>query len=288
MKQLFNKKTAKAVSVIFAGVMAAASMAMMTGCDTAHPKVRISVEFQNETYELDYTLYRKMYPSTVRHFIELAENGYYDGMCVHDYEEKFFYTGAFTYNADDVNNGKGGLEYKDYYSTVKGYKTFTQSVFDAATGAGTYTVYGEFTNNGFSVEKNGLSHKYGSLAMYYNDISTCETKVTTNLSSTSGTATKYYKYNSATSEFYIFTGTSNSANNSKYCVFGTIDDEDVLDDLSDAIEDYIDAQDEEYEFTTNYEKVWVDENDAYADKHYVSYNVPNEPIIIKSVKVTRY
>lgn len=71
-------------------------------------------------------------------------------------------------------------------------------------------------------------------------------------------------------------------------MFGTIDDDQVLDDLSDAIEDYIDAQDEDYEFTTNYEKVWVDENDAYADKHYVSYNVPNEPIIIKSVKVTRY
>lgn len=296
MKQFFNRKFKRLGGVLCAGAIAVASALALAGCNTAHPTVEVVMEFQSVEYKLSYTLYRNMYPATVQHFIELAENGYYDGMCVHDYSSSHFYSGAFTYNSADVNNGKGGLEYVDYYSIVKGYSSFTQTVFDMADtehSAGTYTVYGEFSNNGFSVENNGLKHQYGSLAMYYNDISDiCDTKVSTRLSSdTSAYAYKDYKFNSATSEFYIFTGTSNSSANSKYCVFGVLDDEEPLEDLVSAIDDFITAQQKtntDYEFTTLYEKVLVDENDAYAPRHYVSYNIPKEEITIKTVTVTGY
>lgn len=296
MKQFFHKNLKKTASALCVGTVALASALTLAGCDTAHPTVKMVLEFQATEYELNYTLYRNMYPATVQHFIELAENGYYDGMCVHSYSSSHLYSGAFTYNSADVNNGRGGLEYVDYYSIVKGYKSFTQTVFDmddVSYSSGTYTVYGEFSNNGFSVENNGLKHQYGSLAMYYNDISDiCETKVSTRLSSdTSKYAYKDYKFNSATSEFYIFTGTSNSSANAQYCVFGVLDDEEPLEDLITAISDFITNQQKsntDYEFTTTYEKVLVDENDAYAPRHYVSYDIPNEEITIKSVKVTGY
>lgn len=289
MKLSFNKRAVRIVGAVFAGVIAASSAVMMAGCSTAHPTVKITVEFQSADYELDYKLYRKMYPATVQHFLELAENGYYDGLCVHNYTSGMIYTGVYEYNADDVGNGMGGLEYKDYYAVVSEYDSFTQTVFDTASQAGTYTLYGEFVNNGFSVENNGLSHKYGSLVMYYNDISTCTTKVRTQLSSSKDkTAVKDYKYNSATSEFYIFTGSTQTVNDAKYCVFGELVDEEQLDTLSNAITDYINAQDEDYSFTETYSKVWVDTKDAYADKHYVSYSVPKEPIVIKSVKIKNY
>jgi len=296
MKHFFNKRFKKIFSAAVVGALTLASALTLAGCDTAHPTVKMVVEFQSVEYELNYKLYRNMYPATVQHFIELAENGYYNGMCVHNYDSSHLYSGAFKYNASDINNGKGGLEYVDYYTTVKGYDSFTQTVFDMADttySAGTYTVYGEFSNNGFSVENNGLKHEYGSLAMYYNDISDiCETKVATRLSSdTSKYAYKDYKFNSATSEFYIFTGTSNSSANSKYCVFGEIEDETPLEDLITAISDFVTDQQKsntDYEFTTNYEKVLVDENDAYAPRHYVSYDIPNEEITIKSVTVTGY
>lgn len=296
MKQFFNKKLKRAAGAMCAGAIAVASALTLAGCNTAHPTIKMIVEFQSVEYELDYTLYRNMYPATVQHFIELAENGYYNGMCVHSYSSSHLYSGAFKYNASDVNNGRGGLEYVDYYSTVKAYSSFTQTVFDMADttySGGTYTVYGEFTNNGFSVENNGLKHEYGSLVMYYNDISDiCTTKVSTRLSSdTSAYAYKDYKFNSATSEFYIFTGTSNSTANAKYCVFGALDDEEPLEDLVTAINDFVTNQQKtntDYEFTTEYEKVLVDENDAYAPRHYASYDIPNEEITIKTVTVTKY
>ena len=287
MKQLWNKKFARVASTLFAGALVFTSATMFAGCTTAHPEVKITIEFNSETYELDYTLYRKMYPSTVQHFLELAENGYYDGLCVHNYATNFYYTGAYSYNETDTGNGYGGLEYKDYYATVKGYDSFTQSVFDVKTGEGTYTLYGEFVDNAYSVENNALSHRFGSLVMYYDDISSCEQKVSVKYSSSDTIGLRDYKLNAATSQFYIFGGTSSSARNSKYCVFGELQADEPLDELREAISSFIDEQGEGYEFTTDY-RVQINADDKYADKDRVTYSVPNEPIVIKSVKVTKY
>lgn len=288
MKQLINQKAKRIFSTLAAGVLAGSAALMLAGCTSAHPEVKITVEFNSETYELDYTLYRKMYPSTVQHFLELAENGYYDGLCVHNYTGSgaFFYTGAYSYNEADTANGYGGLEYKPYFETVKTYETFTQSVFDVKSGEGTYTLYGEFNNNGYSVENNALKHKFGSLVMYYEENSSTQ-KVNVQYSSSKKLGIRDYNLNAATSEFYIFGGSSSSANDPKYCVFGELKDEDVLTNLKSAISSYTSDQGEDYTFTTEY-RVQINLDDPYAEKDRVSYFVPNEPILIRSVRVTKF
>ena len=77
MIKFFKKLLVAATVVCSAGIAATAA-----GCniETDHPGIKISVEFNGETYELDYTLYRNMYPNTVRHFIELTENGLYNNL----------------------------------------------------------------------------------------------------------------------------------------------------------------------------------------------------------------
>lgn len=288
MKQLFNRKKAmRAACFVFAGVVVGTSALAMSSCTSSHPEAEITIEFNSNTYELKYKLYRNMAPATVQHFIELADNRYYDNTCINNYTSSYYYGGSYEFNENDVGNGYGGLEYKDYFSIVQSFN-LTQSVFDTATGVGTNTVYGEFTNNGVTVQNNALTHKYGSLAMYYNNNSTNTTKVKTVRSSDSSkTDIKDYKYNCATSDFYIFTGTSSTANDAKYCVFGVIQNEDVLDSLKDAIADYIDEQGDDYSFIEAY-KVQINTNDPYADQDRVTFNVPKEPIIIKTVEITKY
>ena len=83
------KKTLKKITctaLAFASVFACAATA--TACETARPQVEMKIEFNGETYTLEYELYRKIAPTTVSHFIWLADNGYYDGLCVQREERK--------------------------------------------------------------------------------------------------------------------------------------------------------------------------------------------------------
>ena len=112
------KKTLKrALCTILAGTGMVASLTMFSACTTNRPQVEIHISFNGESYTLAYRLYRKLAPSTVQHFIELAENGYYDGLCVHDYQaDSRMYTGGYTYDANVSANG--GLVEKNYFETV--------------------------------------------------------------------------------------------------------------------------------------------------------------------------
>ena len=82
----------------------------VSACGTSkHPNARITIEFKGETYVIDYILYRNMYPQTVQHFIELADEGFYDNTLIHDYKSTDWVTGAYSYNGevettDDVGN----------------------------------------------------------------------------------------------------------------------------------------------------------------------------------------
>ena len=73
-----------------------------SACETSKPEVEMEIEFNGNTYTLEYTLYRKIAPATVNHFIALAENGYYDGLCVHNYTSSKMYTGAYKYENDNL------------------------------------------------------------------------------------------------------------------------------------------------------------------------------------------
>ncbi len=292
-----NKKISKAACLLMTALLICSSVLMFAGCETSHPKVTITVTFDRQEYEIDYKLYRNMYPQTVRHFIELANAGYYDGLAVHHYTSAFLCSGGYTYDGDSAANG--GLIEKDYFAEAPKLN-LTQSVYllsDTDLTGGLNTVYGEFKSNGFEVQSNGLRHKYGVLVMDYFDIDSKEAPlVTTKLSGSKGTAEKSYSYNSATSLFYIFTGESNTTRNSTRAVFGELagsDATDALDELLDAIEEYVSEHtkgDEDYSFTKEVNVV-VGANDPIAEvagaKIQATYQVPNEPIVIKSVKVNK-
>lgn len=286
---------------LICGVLAATSMAACvvtsTACETNKPKVEMELSFNGETYVLDYTLYRELAPTTVKHFLALAENGYYDGLCVHNYEEslKKMHTGAYSYT--DAEGDIDGLVYKNYYETVKGYANFPVSVWmDVEKTNPTYTLYGEFEENNFKVESGALRQTYGSLTMFYTDKATEDRVYVPYLKEDKKgeVARREYKYNSATSMFYISLSKSSTRNN-EYCTFAELEEasEDVLKDFEEDLKAYIDAnfdsEGDDANFTTKY-TVTVDEDDAIVGnmKNTDTYYVPKAPIVIKKITVKGY
>ena len=293
---MFKKTMKKIACLALATLSVGACASTFAGCETSHPEVEMQIEFNGETYTLEYKLYRKIAPSTVNHFLYLAENGYYDGLCVHDYDEDYLrmYTGA--YSADET--AEHGLEYKPYYETVATYdelKAYPTTVwFDKEQNNPSFTVYGEFENNNFKVTKGALASAYGSLSMYYHDISSydeAEQRVYVKRADSEGEATgRSYKYNSTTSMFFISMQETGSVQ-SKYCTFATLENADVLKEFKTDFDAYIDANygtDEDDFFAE--ESVEVCGDDALVGEHevVVKYDVPKTPIVIKSVKVTKY
>lgn len=285
------------------GVLAVSSVlacaGTMTACETSRPEVEIQIEFNGVPYTLDYQLYRKIAPATVNHFLWLAGNGYYDGLCVHHFENSSrqrMYTGGYSY-------AEGELTYKDYYNVIKGYSNYSEfptSVWmDEAKTNPLYTLRGEFTNAKFTVEKGALKESFGSLTMYYHDKDTKDKVYIpyAKAEKEGDMARREYKYNSATSLFYISL-TESEISNAGYCTFATID-EDSVDKLKDFQADLNDYIQEEYgsedktasvsDFTSS-ETVHVDADDpVIGDKEKrVSFLVPNAPIIIKKVTVKKY
>ncbi len=292
----------KTMKKIVCGVLSAVSvfgcLATATACETSRPKVEMEIEFNDETYTLEYELYRKIAPNTVNQFLWLAGNGYYDGLCVHDYNDTSYmrmYTGAYTYSAEAEN----GLVYKSYYDEIKkfeNYADFPVSVWRNSDKTNpTYTLYGEFSDNGFSVKNGNLKETFGSLTMYYFDKDTNAKVYSPYLKEEKEgqLAPRYYKYNSATSMFFISLSKSET-NNSKYCTFATLSEDSVevleefKSDLNAFIADNYDEDGDE-EFTAEKEIV-VDEDDAITGtaKNKETFHVPNEPIIIKKVSVKKY
>ena len=285
-------KFKRIVSAALALSAVCASAATFSACETAHPEVQITLSFQNQDYTLDYTLYRKVAPATVEHFLTLAENGYYDGLCVHDYDDSKMYTGGYSYQDGGAN---GGLIYKNYYEIVKSY--IPQTVWqDQAKTLPTYTLYGEFESNKFSVKNNGhLLESFGSLTMYYTEKEDCEDSVYVQRSDGDGVSTRGYEYNSATSLFYISLSTGTKTNKN-YCTFALLSDDSTsaLTDLQTAIADYIEdnygeEEDAAEDFVTDV-TLEVDADDIFVGgrDNEETYQVPNEPIVVKKVEVKKY
>lgn len=303
------------------GVALAAAVgtaAALSGCtiETSHPGAEVTIQFNGETYVLEYTLYRNMYPQTVRHFMELAEAGFYDNTIIHDYTSNDWYGGGYAYgeeystyyadNAmDDYLNDEAYYKEDDYMSLFNGGK-LTPTVYTGyalddegnliADEATAYpTLIGEFSDNDHTVENGQRGAEFGALKMYYTD------KVINNIAEAhvfvktgSGQLLEHdYADNCATSLFALQVSSGTSLTNSKYATFAYLADEqseDVLNDLLDAIETYID---DEYNGT---EDDFVTEVGAEVDRYEeiaeqatsVSYSVTSMPIIIKTVKITKY
>ena len=285
------KKTKKILSCALAACSIVVCAGTLTACETNNPEVQMKIEFNGETYTLDYKLYRKITPNTVNHFLWLADGGYYNQTVIHNYDASGLkmYGGLYSYNAEE----------EDYYEDIS-YKAFCEkyassfpvSVYKDSEGTmPTYTVYGEFANNQFTVKNGSVKESFGTLAMYYTTKDTDNT-VYVKRADGKGLSSREYSQNSATTAFYMSLGTTTKTNKS-YCTFATLkeDSVSVLEDLQQAITDYIE---EKYDSNTDdfvtKTAMTIDVEDAYVgdqDKT-TTYDVPNEPIIIKSVKVTKY
>lgn len=277
-------KLKKVLSGVLATTAIFGCMGMLTACETAHPEVRITISFENKEYDLNYTLYRKFAPATTAHFLKLVEEGYYDGLCVHNYADDRMYTGAYSYDASAEENG--GLVYKKYYEVVKDYADFPVSVY-TEDGDATYNLCGEFSDNHFKWEKGEpKKESFGSLTMFYTDKKTNDDRIFIDHPDSEKQEKRDYKENSATSQFFISL-TSSEKTNSKYCTFALLDDKDVdeLNALKSAIDKYLADNEEGTEEVT----VAIDEDDAFVGEygHEAKYTVLASPIVIKTVKVTK-
>ena len=295
-----KKMTKKIICNTLAVLSATACLGLATACETAHPEVEMTITFNGNDYVLEYELYRNVAPSTVEHFLWLADNNYYDGLCVHNYDASALkmYTGAYT--ASDAAEDETGLLYKDYFTEVQKFENFPTSAWkDLEQTTPLYTLAGEFEANGFTVENGAKKQSFGSLTMYYTEKTTKAKAYIPyrNEDKEGEVATREYKYNSTTSQFYISLSTA-EAINSKYCTFATLTEDSVekLQELQAAINSYIEENYVEEEdataisqFTTK-QTVTVDNTDPMLDDKgkTVNYLVPNQPIIIKEVKVKKF
>lgn len=310
-KNLLRRITA----ITSSALLCAGACVLFAGCTTNNPEVRITYTFNGKDYEVDYKLSRLDAPKTVTHFLELADAGFYDGTCVHDYDGTYYYMGGYKL---DETDGATDIEPIDYFSVVKSLETekfqFTQSVWkNDADRTPLYTVYGEFDANG-NYPQNGreFAHEKGALVMYYTDKGNFNERVTTERNDggkgnggNKYDSNKYYKYNSATSLFYTYTGERLSTKEQNYSVFGKAKNyadqfQPLVDAINEFIEERTDAEsgEETYSFTTEKHVANVNEyehagdpdfEDLYKSDVEATYKVPlDKPIVIKSVKVTKY
>ncbi len=287
-----RKSIKKFTCAILATVSAFGCAATLTACETAHPKVEMEISFNGETYEVEYKLYRKTAPATVEHFLYLAGNGYYDGLCVHDYDGERMYTGEYS----AVEGGE--LSHKNYYEAIaafENYDKFPHSVWEGSEKtSSTYTLKGEFKKNNFEVESGAIKESFGSLIMYYYDgeDEAEDMRVYSVSASEEGKTNRgVYQNNLATSAFFISLKTT-QATNDDYCTFATVTDEGKkeLEALQAAIAEYVSENyDDGEEFTHELTKS-VFEHDPFLKEFQVkeSFEVPKEVIVVKKVKVVKY
>ena len=287
------KKTTikRAVCTTLACVGVFGATALFSGCTTKNPEVKMKLTFNEKTYTLEYKLYRKIAPATTTHFMELVEKKYYDGLCIHDFDAKDkMYTGGYTF--DSTTDDNGGLVEKDYFAAAAGLGLTATVWADEAKTTPTYTLRGEFYNNGFDVNSGALKESYGALSFYYTSSKNDDGRLVYVKRASDGKLDpKPYSYNSATSLFSISLSSSATMDNN-YCTFATLkgDSVDDLDKLVAAIEKYIETnydEESEGEFAPK-TNIRVDENDPYAAAKSVEYSVPEKEIRIQSIRITKY
>ncbi len=280
-KNIFKKIT------VAACLAAAATTTLFTfaSCETSYPKAEITVSFDGEDYTLKYELARKLAPATVRHFIELADKNFYDGLCVHSYETSKWIAGG--YKVTDA--GDTELEEIDYFAAVKDFN-LTQTVWASTNKENpTNTVYGEFSKNNYKVEGTGAwKQTYGSISMFYTSKDS-EDSVYVDRFDGEGQSYKQYQYNSATSLFYFYTSTSDAAASDNYCTFARLDEKskDTFDSLLKAVADYSEENYGDDGFTEE-KKLPSNAGDPFEPVSTVTAKVPKKAIVIKSVKIKKY
>ena len=157
--------------------------------EVKNPVVTMEVQdFGTITLEL----YPQMAPNTVKNFIALANNGFYDGLTFHRVVEGFMIQGG-----DPEGAGTGGATLSSIHKEIEAGSEEDKD----------YSIKGEFSKNGF--ETNTLSHEKGVISMARSDYSSMSVALTEE------------GYNSASSQFFIMTET-NTTLDRQYAAFGKV------------------------------------------------------------------
>ena len=314
-------KIKKLITCIALSATVACLASTATGCsaETDHPEVSITYEFAGKQYTIEYTLYRNMYPNTVRHFIELTECGFYNNTVIHDMQTNDWFGGAYSYDKENYESRATSADsMSDYYSLYDNdADTYISKEHEyyglAESGKLSTTVYrniayegqtqildakhamatliGEFSDNQHEIEKGALTADYGCLKMYY---STRKTKKKVYVTPASGEINfRDYSKNCATYVFGMQVGTTSTYVASQYCVFATVKDDSKVENLVAAVEDY---NIDKYGTTTSdhylQPEVDVDTLDKFDEEADAviteTFRSPKTAIVIKSVKIIKY
>ena len=200
-------------------------------------------------------LYPDIAPNTVKNFITLSNNGFYNGLTFHRIVKDFMIQGG-----DPEGTGSGGASLADIDTSIE-----KDSDEDKE-----YAIKGEFIVNGY--EDNTLRHEKGVISMARSDYSAY------------GKTTE--GYNTASSQFFIMIENTPSLNGS-YAAFGkVVEGLDVLEKIANA--KIKEEEDESAEASTPEEPPVI--TSITVDTFGVNYKKPEtiEPFDINSWFMSQY
>lgn len=219
----------KVIAILIIIALLAGIVALVWGY---YKKATSEVEYPIATLEIGnfgtikIELYPDKAPETVKNFIALANNGFYDGLKFHRIIEDFMIQGG-----DSNGDGTGSALLGDLYGT------------DDETE---YCITGEFVANGYT--ENDLNLTEGVIAMARADYTSYSSSLTEE------------SYNSAGTQFFIMTSDNYTNLSGYYAGFGkVIEGMDVLKEIA-AVEvtsDTDDEDDEDAEISTPVEDVII-------------------------------
>lgn len=167
---------------------------LITLCAGYYKKITTKVKNPIATMEVEgfgtvkIELYPEKAPNTVKNFIKLANNGFYNGLKFHRIIKDFMIQGG-----DSEGDGTGNAKLKDLYKN------------DDETE---YCIKGEFNANGYV--QNDLNLTEGTIAMARGDYTQYSPTLATD------------SYNSAGTQFFIMTTNNHTALSGYYAGFGKV------------------------------------------------------------------
>lgn len=308
-----KSKIFKKIALCFASAIIVCSVGAVAGCkpETDHPEVCITYKFNGESYAVQYRLYRNMYPHTVKHFIELADEGFYNSMIIHNYQTNDWFTGGYSYDEAEYSGSVGNIEQMvEYFEQFSKEDVYSQLFAAGKLSASVYsnhmygengkeyvsnddalpTVMGEFYNNiTQEIENGALTAEFGCLKMFYYEYN--YKKDSDAISKVYVTPTDDqiiladYKSNCATSLFALQVGQSSSYSENDYAVFAKLKETEAFENFVDAVKDYIS---DNHSGTASEFYTAVKDLPVGSNFEEVTFNAPKQPIIVESVKVTKY
>lgn len=309
-----NKSRLRKLITGLVGAAVVVFAAPLAACETPKPHAVITFEFNETEYAVEYTLQRDTCPHTVRRFIELADNGYYDNTVIHNVQTNDWFTGGYSYEAEEYAARASENALADYLGSHSKYNEFMglfnanklsvsvygNHAYDARENeipdqsTKLHTLIGEFKSNiQQTITNDRRSANYGCLKMFYYKDTTENVKNSKVyvMPTSDQIIMADYKTNNATSLFGVQMGDSSSYGIGDYAVFAMLSSDaarDKLEDLEEAVHDF-----ENYATISSSVMVNVGELDegthAYKDKLIEqTFNAPNTAIVIKTVKITKY